>query len=80
MINEIEIVKFFFFLIMKTEISLIHNSNIFTSKHINQTIKNIKGYSIKVNSKHKWLKAYTRGNLNMSKILKILYIMKYTDK
>ena len=35
--------KSFFFLTMKTEISLIRNGNTFTSEYINQTAKNIRG-------------------------------------
>ena len=48
---------FFCFLTMECEISLIQNDNIFTSEHINQNIRNIRGlHNIQVNSKKKQLK------------------------
>ena len=63
---------------MKTEISLIRNNSIFTSEHRNQTTKNIRRLPIiQVNSKKKWLKAYTRENPNMPRIPEIPSLMKH---
>ena len=66
---------------MKSEISLIKIGNIFRSQHKIKLLKILEGdITSKVNSKNKRLKAYTRDNFNMSKISKILDLMKHMNE
>ena len=79
-INARYIYIYIYILTMEIEISLILNSYTFKSEQKNQTTKNIRGHSIQVNSKQKRLKAYTRDNSIMPRILKIPGEMKHTDE